>query len=114
MSALSKFRTTNRPRWAVGVGGTVGGGGVGSRRGTRGARSAGSIVRGPIATGEASVGGADGAGAATTGAGARSVGVGFGGVAQAARNDTRTTAAATSLWRRRIGRLGGNASEDAG
>src|SRR5438046_9618045 len=49
-SALSKLRTTNRPRWAAGTGGAVGGGGLGAIWGSsRGA--GGGSGRGPTETG---------------------------------------------------------------
>jgi hypothetical protein len=65
MSALSKFRTTNRPRWAAGTGGAVGGGGFGGAgaASTGGGVGAGGSVRGPTETaGDGVVGGSGGAG----------------------------------------------------
>src|SRR5712691_13559505 len=102
MSALSKFSTTKRPRWAAAIGGTVGGAVAGSRLGVGG--RAVSMVRGPIDTGGSGAGvGAAGVEDSTVtettgGAG----GVSVGGAAQPASEHNRTTAAITSLWRRGI------------
>src|SRR5215831_9635095 len=102
MSALSKFSTTKRPRWAAGTGGTVGGGGVGSFFGGPGGRPGVSTVRGPTETGgaggRAGPGGVLGSTVTETAGGAG--GVSFGGAAQPASRDTRTTAAITSVGRR--------------
>src|SRR6267143_4247370 len=54
MSALSKLRTTKRPRCAGGTGGAVGGGGgggVGAATGGGGGAGAGGTVRGPTDAG---------------------------------------------------------------
>src|SRR5580765_1380770 len=52
MSALSKLRTTKRPRCAGGTGGAVGGGGGGGAgAASGGCAAAGGIVRGPTETG---------------------------------------------------------------
>src|SRR5947208_6737012 len=115
-SALSKLRTTNRPRWAAGTGGAVGGGGLGAIWGSsRGA--GGGSGRGPTetggnggrASGSGVLGGA-GVTATTGGSGVATGGPGFGrGDAQPEINATRVSAAAsrfTLLLRRRRG-LGG-------
>jgi len=109
------LRTTNRPRWAAGTGGAVGGGGLGAIWGSsRGA--GGGSGRGPTETGgnggRASGSGVSGAGvtATTGGSGVATGGPGFGrGDAQPEINATRVSAAAscfTLLLRRRRG-LGG-------
>src|SRR3989442_1416855 len=67
MSALSKLRTTKRPRWAGGTGGAVGGFGarVGGGVSTRGAGGGAWASRGPTdGVGAGGGGGATGAGGA--------------------------------------------------
>src|SRR5262245_40404293 len=83
MSALSKFRTTKRPRWAAAVGGTVGGAGEGSRRGAC-ARGAGSAGFGGIGAGGSEGGGGVGGGSGG-GAGGGRGGDGRGGGGQRLR-----------------------------
>src|SRR5437773_1479950 len=105
MSALSKFSTTKRPRWAAATGGTVGGAGAGSRLGVGG--RALSTVRGPIDTGGigagAGAGGVVGSTVTETAGGAGRVSVG--GAAHPESTHETTTAAMKLLWRRGIGRL---------
>src|SRR4030095_5459782 len=63
-SALSKLRTTKRPRWAGGTGGAVGGCGIGGGGLGSTAGRAGVTARGPTATGGVVCAGGLGLGAA--------------------------------------------------
>src|SRR5262249_7755167 len=74
MSALSKFRTTNFPRWPGAIGGAVGSAG-GAGPSWRSARSAVS-GRGPIESGCAGGGGVKGGAGAAVGGGGTGGGVG--------------------------------------
>src|SRR5712691_13112244 len=105
MSALSKFSTTKRPRWAAAIGGTVGGAVAGSRLGVGG--RAVSMVRGPIDTGGsgAGVGAAGVEGSTVTETAGGTGGVSVGGAAQPASTHDTTTAAMKLSGRRGIGRL---------
>jgi len=102
---LSKFRTTKRPRALAAVGGTVWCAVVDGRGGWE--RADDSALRGAVGVaapgrGAGGAGGGAGSGAggdgwtATETAGAAGA-VSFGGVAQPARRDSRTTAAVTLL-----------------
>src|SRR5262245_17292115 len=91
MSALSKLRTTKRPRCAGGTGGAVGGGGgggVGAGSGAGGAT--GGTVRGPTETG-----GSDGRVSPVGGASADGVGI-TGGLCRG-RWDAHPLAATTNM-----------------
>src|SRR5258705_1587127 len=68
-SALSKLRTTKRPRWSRGTGGAVGGCGIGGGGGASTAGCAGITVRGPT-----DVGGRIGSGSGPGGGGVNATG----------------------------------------
>src|SRR6266850_372421 len=68
-SALSKLRTTKRPRWSRGTGGAVGGCGIGGGGGGSTAGCAGITVRGPT-----DVGGRIGSGSGPGGGGVNATG----------------------------------------
>src|SRR5437879_1770675 len=73
-SALSKLRTTKRPRWSRGTGGAVGGCGIGGGGGGSTAGCPGITVRGPT-----DVGGRIGSGSGPGGGGVNATGGGVGG-----------------------------------
>src|SRR5213083_3032526 len=100
MSALSKLRTTKRPRWAGGTGGAVGGCGarVGGGVSTRGAGGGAWASRGPTdGVGAGGAGGATGAGAAGAAGGSG----GRAGVAQAVTKEVSATSATMRQPKRR-------------
>src|SRR5262245_45671653 len=107
MSALSKLRTTKRPRWAGGTGGAVGGCGarVGGGVSTRGAGGGAWASRGPtdgVGAG-GGAGGATGAAGAAGGSGGRAArGAGrVAGVAQAVTKEVSATSATMRQPKRR-------------
>src|SRR4029453_15877135 len=106
-SALSKLRTTKRPRWAGGTGGAVGGCGIGGGGLGSTAGCAGVTARGPTDVG-GSVGrgsGPGGGGVTATGGGVCAGGLGLGAAHPEARA-SRTTLARkrlTLVLRHRLG-----------
>src|SRR5918996_1307984 len=95
MSALSKLRTMNRPRWAGGTGGAVGGatgGGAAARGGSAGAGSGRGPIEGVVGAGAGAAGGGATTGGGIGGAGGAPVGGAFAGVAHPPVRARRTTA----------------------